>query len=239
MTVQTDPLPPGQRRLSAETRSPVPGRATLIQDEHKCARMPVRYGFPCCSQSRIRPEVKKLYEPHSLVRQQPLADLAGWQLDSGEIPGLPGGPVQCDVIQPGKAIGIRRGYLPPPWWLVENRVSHMFMAGNDLCGKADIVAMAIWPAIGKLGGDAERGQQHHASHDCAHRAFAGQSVQPGTGQECQSRDTEENVPKVVNREYRAGRQQHGRRNDQPGKAQEHTSELQSQSNLVCRLLLEK
>src|SRR5438270_7481402 len=33
-------------------------------------------------------------------------------------------------------------------------------------------------------------------------------------------------------------EQHGRRH-QPRRSEEHTSELQSQSNLVCRLLLEK
>src|SRR2546430_3718207 len=31
----------------------------------------------------------------------------------------------------------------------------------------------------------------------------------------------------------------GRRREGPGRSEEHTSELQSQSNLVCRLLLEK
>src|SRR3989475_8640810 len=31
----------------------------------------------------------------------------------------------------------------------------------------------------------------------------------------------------------------GPRNGPPGRSEEHTSELQSQSNLVCRLLLEK
>src|SRR2546430_13152928 len=32
---------------------------------------------------------------------------------------------------------------------------------------------------------------------------------------------------------------HGRRQRRPSRSEEHTSELQSQSNLVCRLLLEK
>src|SRR2546430_12412358 len=41
---------------------------------------------------------------------------------------------------------------------------------------------------------------------------------------------------------RAGRRRHGsrsRRSDAAQRSEEHTSELQSQSNLVCRLLLEK
>src|SRR2546427_3572635 len=33
--------------------------------------------------------------------------------------------------------------------------------------------------------------------------------------------------------------QQARRHEQPRRSEEHTSELQSQSNLVCRLLLEK
>src|SRR2546427_6631441 len=39
----------------------------------------------------------------------------------------------------------------------------------------------------------------------------------------------------------AGRERHraGRRRAPPDRSEEHTSELQSQSNLVCRLLLEK
>src|SRR2546427_2915768 len=36
-----------------------------------------------------------------------------------------------------------------------------------------------------------------------------------------------------------GRRLHARRARAPGRSEEHTSELQSQSNLVCRLLLEK
>src|SRR2546430_5089586 len=38
---------------------------------------------------------------------------------------------------------------------------------------------------------------------------------------------------------RAGRTRHRRQPEQKGRSEEHTSELQSQSNLVCRLLLEK
>src|SRR5688572_32668599 len=36
-----------------------------------------------------------------------------------------------------------------------------------------------------------------------------------------------------------GRRGHGERRDLSGRSEEHTSELQSQSKLVCRLLLEK
>src|SRR2546430_14372745 len=36
-----------------------------------------------------------------------------------------------------------------------------------------------------------------------------------------------------------GRQRRARGDRHPGRSEEHTSELQSQSNLVCRLLLEK
>src|SRR2546427_8808272 len=43
---------------------------------------------------------------------------------------------------------------------------------------------------------------------------------------------------VLRRARRVGRTR-WRRSRRPGRSEEHTSELQSQSNLVCRLLLEK
>src|SRR2546430_11904179 len=44
-------------------------------------------------------------------------------------------------------------------------------------------------------------------------------------------------PRDLDQEGRGDRRAEG--GDPPGRSEEHTSELQSQSNLVCRLLLEK
>src|SRR6266478_8794917 len=43
---------------------------------------------------------------------------------------------------------------------------------------------------------------------------------------------------ILSRRYRSGRHDIAERHDEH-RSEEHTSELQSQSNLVCRLLLEK
>src|SRR5947209_15128262 len=47
------------------------------------------------------------------------------------------------------------------------------------------------------------------------------------------------VPRVVGRVGRERRQWHGGIEEQAGRSEEHTSELQSRQYLVCRLLLEK
>src|SRR2546430_11591683 len=55
---------------------------------------------------------------------------------------------------------------------------------------------------------------------------------------CRSRKAVYVYPALVGRSRPAGDQAEERR-PQPDRSEEHTSELQSQSNLVCRLLLEK
>src|SRR5256885_11192458 len=47
------------------------------------------------------------------------------------------------------------------------------------------------------------------------------------------------VPRVQGVRGKVLERQHRRRLDAPGRSEEHTSELQSPCNLVCRLLLEK
>src|SRR5207302_5982553 len=47
------------------------------------------------------------------------------------------------------------------------------------------------------------------------------------------------VPALADAEEAARRALHGRRAGKAGRSEEHTSELQSRENLVCRLLLEK
>src|SRR5438270_5319789 len=68
---------------------------------------------------------------------------------------------------------------------------------------------------------------------------AGGEAPRGVGGGCQG--AEPQGPPVAGADCRAaGRGADGRRNQQHGnRSEEHTSELQSQSNLVCRLLLEK
>src|SRR5688572_32758132 len=48
---------------------------------------------------------------------------------------------------------------------------------------------------------------------------------------------EEDQPRLIVRQQCRRLQEHGE--NTPARSEEHTSELQSQSNLVCRLLLEK
>src|SRR2546427_9112920 len=55
--------------------------------------------------------------------------------------------------------------------------------------------------------------------------------QPGAGRPAQPQPGGQPRPKPQGQEPATG--------DSPGRSEEHTSELQSQSNLVCRLLLEK
>src|SRR2546430_8318109 len=60
-------------------------------------------------------------------------------------------------------------------------------------------------------------------------------------QDCYARDSRRRCPDRAQQGIAraAGRLEVARLHEQPNRSEEHTSELQSQSNLVCRLLLEK